>query len=107
MQVRSLDQEDPLEEDMATHSNTLAWRIPWTEEPSGLQPKGSQRVGRDWACMHGSARRPDPPSQFSELLVFSDGQTLQVQSLSLHPFSGADRRVRSGEDQPAVPIHSQ
>ena len=35
-QVRSLDQEDPLEEDMATHSSVLAWRIPWTEEPCGL-----------------------------------------------------------------------
>ena len=35
-QVRSLDQEDPLEKGMATHSNVLAWRIPWTEEPSGL-----------------------------------------------------------------------
>ena len=36
MWVRSLDQEDPLEKGMATHSNILAWRIPWTEEPSGL-----------------------------------------------------------------------
>ena len=35
--VRSLDQEDPLEKEMATHSNALAWRIPWTEEPGGLQ----------------------------------------------------------------------
>ena len=37
MQVRSLGQEDPLEEEMATHSSILAWRIPWTEEPGGLQ----------------------------------------------------------------------
>ena len=44
-QVQSLGQEDPLEEGMATHSSTLAWRIPWTEEPSGLQSMGSQRVG--------------------------------------------------------------
>ena len=42
--VWSLDQEDPLEEGMATHSNILAWEIPWTEEPSGLQFTGSQRV---------------------------------------------------------------
>ena len=42
--VRSLGQEDPLEKEMATHSSTLAWKIPWTEECSRLQPMGSQRV---------------------------------------------------------------
>ena len=47
MQVRSLGQEDPLEEGMATHSSILAWRIPWTEEPGGLQSVESQRVGHD------------------------------------------------------------
>ena len=45
--VRSLGQEDPLEEGMATPSGILAWRIPWTEEPDGLQSTGSQRVGYD------------------------------------------------------------
>ena len=44
--VRSLGWEDPLEKD-TTHSSTLAWRIPWTEEPGGLQPTGLQRVGHD------------------------------------------------------------
>ena len=44
MQVRSLDQEDPLEEEMATQSSILAQRIPWIEEPGGLQSMGSQRV---------------------------------------------------------------
>ena len=44
-QVRSLGWEDPLEKDMATHSSTLAWKIPWTEEPGRLQPMGLQRVG--------------------------------------------------------------
>ena len=43
-QLRSLGQEDPLEKGTATHSSILAWRIPWTEEPSGLQSMGSQRV---------------------------------------------------------------
>ena len=43
--VRSLGWEDPLEEQMATHSSILAWRIPWTEEPGRLQSIGSQRVG--------------------------------------------------------------
>ena len=45
--VRSLGQEDTLEKDMATHSNVLAWSIPWTEEPSGLHPMRLQRVGLD------------------------------------------------------------
>ena len=46
--VRFLGWEDPPEEGMATHSSILAWRIPWTEEPGGLQSMGSQRVGHDW-----------------------------------------------------------
>ena len=45
--VPSLGQEDPLEKGMATHSNILVWRIPWTEKPGGLQFVGSQRVGHD------------------------------------------------------------
>ena len=45
--VRSLGREDPLEEEMATPSSVLAWRIPWTEEPGGLQSMGPQRVGHD------------------------------------------------------------
>ena len=46
-QVRSLGREDPLEKEMATHASTLAWKIPWTEEPGRLQSMGSQRVGHD------------------------------------------------------------
>ena len=45
--VQSLGQEDPLEKGLATHSGILAWRIPWTEEPGGLQSTESQRVGHD------------------------------------------------------------
>ena len=45
--VQSLGQEDPLEKEMATHSSTLAWKIPWMEEPGGLQSMGSQRVGHN------------------------------------------------------------
>ena len=45
--VQYLGQEDPLEKGMATHSSILAWRIPWTEEPGGLQSLGSQRVRHD------------------------------------------------------------
>ena len=47
--VRSLGWEDPPEKEMETHSNVLAWKIPWTEEPGRLQSMGSQRVGHDWA----------------------------------------------------------
>ena len=47
MRVRFLGAEDPPEEGMVTYSSILAWRIPWTEEPGGLQPMGSQRVRRD------------------------------------------------------------
>ena len=47
--IWSLDQEDPLEKEMATHSSILAWRIPWTEKSGGLHSMGSQWVGHDWA----------------------------------------------------------
>ena len=47
--VRSLGWEDPLEKEMAIHSRTIAWKIPWTEEPGRLQSMGLQRVGHDWA----------------------------------------------------------
>ena len=47
MRVGSLGQEEPLEEEMATHSSILAWEIPWTDEPGGLQSMGSQRVRCD------------------------------------------------------------
>ena len=53
--VQSLGQEDPLEEKVATHSNILAWRIPWTERSNGLQSMGSQWVG------HNLATKPLPP----------------------------------------------
>ena len=51
-QVQSLGGEDPLAEGMATHSSILAWKIPWTEEPGGLQFVGSQRVGYDIVVNH-------------------------------------------------------
>ena len=74
----------------------------WQSTAHRVAKSGTRLSVRAWLCQETWL-----PPQFSELLVFSDGQTLQVQSLSLHSFSGADRRVRSGEDQPAVPIHSQ
>ena len=48
-QIRCLGREDPLEKEMPTHSSTLAWKIPWTEEPGRLQSVGSQKVGHDSA----------------------------------------------------------
>ena len=56
IQVPSLDQKDPLEKGMTFHSSILAWRIPWTEEPGGLQSMGSQRVRHDW-LMHTTAKK--------------------------------------------------
>ena len=56
MLVRSLGWDDPLEEGMATHSSTLAWRIPWTEEPGGLQSTWSQRDTIEWLNTHAHAR---------------------------------------------------
>jgi len=47
IKVRFLDRKDPLEKNMATHSSILTWRIPWTEEPAGLQSIGLHRVGHD------------------------------------------------------------
>ena len=58
--VWSLGWEDPLEKEMAAHSSTLSWKIPWTEEPGGLQSMGSQRVGHDWAT-------PPPPPHSQRL----------------------------------------
>ena len=50
--VQSLGQKDPLEEEMATYSSILAWEIPWTEKPGGLQSTRSQTVGHNWATEH-------------------------------------------------------
>ena len=50
--VQSLGQEDPLEKEMATHCSIPAWRIPWTEQPGGLQPSGSQESVTTWRLNH-------------------------------------------------------
>ena len=49
--VQSLSREDPLDKEMATHSSTVAWKIPWMEDPGRLQSMGLQRVGHDWATL--------------------------------------------------------
>ena len=60
MWVQSLGQEDPQEQEMATHSSILACKIPWTEEPGGLQSMGSQRVGHNRARMPTNLRENFP-----------------------------------------------
>ena len=76
--VQFLGWEDPLEKEMATHSSILAWEIPWTEEPGGLQSMELQRVGHDWATEHtrlevlneeGTSRRFWGPVEGNELCV--------------------------------------
>ena len=65
-------QEDPLKEEMVTHSNILAWKIPWTEEPGSLQSMGLQRVRYDWATKHthifNSIISQTAPSKMSKIL---------------------------------------
>ena len=65
--VRSLGWEDPLEKEMATHSSTLAWKIPWAEEPSRLQSMELQRVGHDWAT---SLSFTEPSNTWSNIIRF-------------------------------------
>ena len=62
--VCTLGWEDPLEKEMAIHSSTLAWKIPWTEEPGRLQSMGSQRVGHEWAAEHTQLRINMGSSEF-------------------------------------------
>ena len=54
IRIQSLGWEDPLEKEMAIHSSTIAWEIPWIEEPGRLQSMGSQIVGHDWATSYGA-----------------------------------------------------
>ena len=74
--VRSLGQEDLLEKEMAIHSSTIAWKIPWTEEPGRLQSMGSQRVGHDcyrmtaiWLLVCFSILDSDLSLQFVENII--------------------------------------
>ena len=67
MWVQSLCQKDPLEEGMATHSSILAWRIPWTEEPAGLQSMGSHGEGTQLAEPRGVGPGEEPALPFPAL----------------------------------------
>ena len=71
--VQSLGREVPLEKEMETHSSILAWRIPWTEEPGGLQSMGSQRVGLLWREKHIQHCLQDNPTiNFQEKLFLNN-----------------------------------
>ena len=84
--VQSLGREDPLEKEMATHSSILACRIPWREEPGGLQSTGSQRVGHNrqtntHTCMYISILNIVPSgssSQFEVICLFKQILTLKI-----------------------------
>ena len=67
--IQSLGQGDPLEEEMATHSSILAWRIPWAEEPDGLQSTGLQRLGHNL----GTKQQTVPTFKIEELIIVVDG----------------------------------
>ena len=91
----NLSQEDPLEKKMATHSSILAWRVPWSVEPGGLQSIGSQRVGHDRALMH--ARVPGGVLIWRSFSILASGGFVAALPMSSNssnlPF-GAQRRSR-------------
>ena len=89
--VQSLDWAYPLEKGKTTHSSILAWRIPWMEEPGGLQSMGLQRVGQHWGQAQGE------PDQELESLLCDPGQTLPALGLSIFPLpvKGRGRRLSS------------
>jgi len=90
MQVRSLGQEDPLEEEMATHSSILAWEIPWTEEPGGLLDF--------WDLSFQSRNRICAPLQWKRRIVATGPQFQVCRKI--------DRKVQSVSDTPSILPHS-
>ena len=84
MWVCFLGQEDPLEKEMATHSSILAWRIPWRDEPGGLQSTELQRVRHNWARMHAQA----------SLLKQANRSLCLPQTFGIHDFSNFRQIIR-------------
>ena len=82
MQLQSLGREGPLENEMATHSSILAWRIPWTEEPGRLQSMGSQESDTPEAIQHTHTFRNTTPSPFQTMLGKLHTHVLNLPSLS-------------------------
>ena len=94
--VQSLGGEDPLEEGMATHSSILAWRIPWTEEPGGLQSMGSQRVGDTHTDTHTTL------IQLIHIIFSSVQFSCSVVSDSLRPHESQHARPPCSSPSPRV-----
>ena len=82
--VRSLGQEDPLEKEMAIHSRTIAWKIPWTEEPGRLQFMGSQRVGQP-PTSRGGILSLRGPERIPGIPVASQGEALSTGKARVTP----------------------
>ena len=82
--VQSLDWEDPLEEGMETHFSILAWRIPMTEEPGGLQTMGSQRLRHNWATKHSTAQS-DCSSECACVCSLFSSKLIDDKSLTIFP----------------------
>ena len=91
-QVRFLGQKDPLEKEMATHSSILAWRIPWTEEPGGLQSMGSQGVRHDLATKQQCAGCPFLSIRIcihqTKMLPYELPSKVTYVKFTLSPFNG-------------------
>ena len=98
MQVWSLGQEYSMEEGMATHSSILAWRIPWTEEPGGLQSMGSQRVGHNWRGWAPTHRHSDTYTPTCRHLFWGEAVTDNGQVANDH----CSRTGWMGHDPPLV-----
>ena len=93
-QVHSLDQEDPLEKGMTTHSSTLAWRIPWTEEPGRLQFMGTQRVGQNWANNTSYLNKGFPDGSAGKESIYNAGNLGSVPGLGRSPGEGNNYPVQ-------------
>ena len=78
MQVQFLGQEDPLKKEMATHSSILDWEIPWTEEPDGLQSKGSQRVRHDLTTKQQQMHRLFEISWFWRMQIWFHANCIKI-----------------------------
>ena len=92
-QVQSLGQEDPLEKEMATHSSILAWEIPWTEEPGGLQSLESQRVGHDWVSNAGDDLDDTTTSQLAGVSTIQSFSSKRAESVPNIPFDQSFRNL--------------
>ena len=80
--IWSLGWEDPLEEGIAAHSSILAWRIPWREEPGGLQSMGSQRIGHDWETNKKKKKERERERESQLLVLEMEVKNLKKQELS-------------------------